>query len=82
MAQFLRSDPTLEAEELEAARREVYRAKRSTLLNLRQSGMLSEEGYEQLIAELDGAMDAEAEATWEEGEELEAPHTEPLPPDA
>ena len=57
LAELLRGNPTLQAEELEAARREVYRAERSALLGLRQGGMISAEAYERLTAELDAAYD-------------------------
>ncbi len=59
LADLLRSNPALQAEELEVARREVLHAERSTLLGLRRSGLLSEEAYEQLTAEIDAASEAE-----------------------
>lgn len=54
----LQQAPTLEADELVTARREELRAQRSTLVDLRRDGVISEETYEQLGAEVDVALDA------------------------
>jgi CPA1 family monovalent cation:H+ antiporter len=53
--------PLLEAEELETARRESLRAQRSMLANLLRDGVVSEETYEGLVAEVDLALDAGAD---------------------
>jgi CPA1 family monovalent cation:H+ antiporter len=53
----LQQAPTLEADELVAARREELRAQRGMLANLRRDGVISEETYEQLGAEVDAALD-------------------------
>jgi len=52
----LRADPALEAEELDLARQELLRAQRSTLLDLRRDGVISEEVFEKLVAEVDAAL--------------------------
>ncbi len=51
--EVLNAEPTLKAEELKAARREVLRAQRSALLSLRRNGVISNESFEKLAAELD-----------------------------
>ena len=51
--EVLQSVPELEAEEIDTARRELLRAERSALLGLRQDGIISEEVYEELSAEVD-----------------------------
>lgn len=50
--------PTLEAEELETARREGLRAQRSMLANLVRDGVISDETYEELVAEVDVSLEA------------------------
>jgi monovalent cation:H+ antiporter, CPA1 family len=55
----LQSDPTLEAKELDIARRELLRAQRSALLGLRHDGGISEEIFEKLAADVDSALGAE-----------------------
>lgn len=54
--EVMTSDPTMEAEELETARREYLRAQRSAIHSLRRDGMISDEAYAQLIAEVDAAI--------------------------
>jgi CPA1 family monovalent cation:H+ antiporter len=71
-SEALRADPALEAEELERARRELRRAQRSALLDLRHEGTIAEQTFDQLGAEID----AELDATQEQQAEPEAP---PLP---
>jgi CPA1 family monovalent cation:H+ antiporter len=53
---LLQSDPTLEAEELDKAWREMLRSQRSTLVGLRRDGAISDEVYEKLTAELDAQL--------------------------
>lgn len=49
----LRADPALEAEELDTGWREMLRAQRGALLGLRRDGVVSEEVFEKLAAEVD-----------------------------
>jgi CPA1 family monovalent cation:H+ antiporter len=51
--EVLRAESALEAEEVDTARREVLRAQRSALLGLRRDGVISEEVFENLSAEVD-----------------------------
>jgi uncharacterized protein YaaQ len=57
--EVLTSDPSVEAEELDTARREALRAQRSSLNSLRRDGVISEENYERLVAEVDAALTEE-----------------------
>jgi CPA1 family monovalent cation:H+ antiporter len=57
--QVLTSDPSVEAEELDTARREALRAQRSALNSLRRDGVITEENYEQLVTEVDAALTEE-----------------------
>lgn len=57
--EVLTSDPSVEAEELDTARREALRAQRSALNSLRRDGVISELNYEQLVAEVDAALTEE-----------------------
>ncbi len=66
MRDLLLADPALEAEELDTGWRELNRAQRSALLGLRRDGVISEETFEQLTAEVDAQMD-ELPALPEEG---------------
>jgi len=54
----LRHAPDLEAAEVATARREVLSAKRSKFTALRRDGLLSAETYDQLVSEIDMALDA------------------------
>ncbi|HLE15506.1 MAG TPA: Na+/H+ antiporter [Anaerolineales bacterium] len=51
-------NPQLEAEELEAARRESLQAQRSTFNTLLQSGVISKETYSELVSEVDAALES------------------------
>ncbi|OGO25853.1 MAG: Na+/H+ antiporter, partial [Chloroflexi bacterium RBG_16_54_11] len=53
---ILLADPVLEAEELDTGWRELLRAQRNTLLSLRQDGVISEETFEQLTADVDAQL--------------------------
>jgi len=59
----LANAPEMEVEQLIAARRESLREQRSTLAGLRRDGVISEETFEELIAEIDLGLDSELE-TW------------------
>jgi len=59
------SDPTVETEELDTARREALRAQRSALTGLLRDGIISEETYTQLVSEVDFAL-TEPNLTWPE----------------
>jgi monovalent cation:H+ antiporter, CPA1 family len=61
MRQVMRDKPTLEAEELDATRRELFRAQRSALLDLRHDGVVSEDVFVNLTAEVDAALAQGAE---------------------
>ena len=58
-------DPSVEAEELDTARRESLRAQRSTLTGLLKDGVISEETYSQLATEIDTAL-AGGTTSWPE----------------
>ena len=56
LRELLLSDPALEAEELDTGWRELNRAKRSALLSLRHDGVISEDVFENLTAEVDALL--------------------------
>jgi CPA1 family monovalent cation:H+ antiporter len=62
----LANAPEMEVEQLIAARRESLRAQRGTLAALRRDGVISDETYEELVAEIDLALDSEVES-WAAG---------------
>lgn len=51
--EVIQSDPSVEAEELDTARREGLRAQRSALIGLMKDGIISEEVYSQLVRGID-----------------------------
>jgi len=53
---ILSAEPELEAKELDTTRRELLRAQRSALLGLRRDGVISDEVYEELTAEIDAVL--------------------------
>jgi len=55
--ELLRVEPALETEELDTTRREILRAQRSAYLGMRSDGLISEEVYENLSAEVDAALE-------------------------
>ena len=59
------SDPAVEAEELDTARREALRAQRAALTGLLRDSVISEEAYAQLVGEVDAAL-AEEHLPWPE----------------
>lgn len=58
----LRDEPALEAEELDTAWREILRAQRSAILGLQRDGVISDDVYEKLAAEVDGVLSEGYEA--------------------
>jgi CPA1 family monovalent cation:H+ antiporter len=54
--------PQLEADEMETSRREMLRAQRSMLGNLRTSGTISEETFDELVTEIDQALTTDRQA--------------------
>lgn len=54
--EVMQSDPTVEAEELDTARREALRAQRSALRGLLRDGVITEESYSLLVGEVDTAL--------------------------
>ena len=56
MRELLLSDPALEAEELDTGWRELNRSQRGALLSLRRDGVISEEVFEKLTAEVDARL--------------------------
>ncbi len=53
---MLLADPVLEAEELDTGWREMLRAQRSSLLSLRQDGVITDDVFEQLATEVDAQL--------------------------
>lgn len=62
----LQSAPGLEADEINTARREELRARRTMLADLRRDGVIADETYEQLVTEVDAALEMSEEA-WAAG---------------
>jgi len=60
----LRSAPVLEAEEMDTARREILRAQRSAFMGLRQDGVISDEVFEELSAEIDMLFESGQDSFW------------------
>jgi uncharacterized protein YaaQ len=58
VSEVLRDAPSIQAEELDTARREALRASRGSLSGLRRDGVVSDEVYQELVAEVDAALDA------------------------
>ncbi len=53
------SDPAMEAEELDTARRDALRAQRGALTGLLRDGVISEDTFSQLVGEVDAALTEE-----------------------
>ncbi len=67
LREVLRATPELEANEMETAQRELIRARRSALMGLRREGVISEDVFEQLVAEIETVADpAQAPAAAED----------------
>lgn len=62
--ELLRVEPKLETEELDTTRREILRAQRSAYLGMRGDGVISEEVYEHLSAEVDAALEENGGPFW------------------
>jgi CPA1 family monovalent cation:H+ antiporter len=54
--EVMKSDPAVEAEELDTAKREALRAQRSALRGLLRDGVITEESYTLLVGEVDTAL--------------------------
>ncbi len=63
----LRQTPELEMQEMITARREALRASRASLASLRRDGVISDDVYAELAAEIDTALQSEDDS-WVEGE--------------
>lgn len=63
--EVMKSDPAVEAEELDTARREALRAQRNALRGLLSDGVISEESYSTLVGEVDAAL-LEENLSWPE----------------
>ena len=61
--EVLTSDPLVEAEEIDTARRESLRAQRAALTSLLRDGIISDDVYVQLVREVDEAL-VEKDAVW------------------
>jgi CPA1 family monovalent cation:H+ antiporter len=61
--EIMKADPSVEAEELDTARRESLRAQRSTLSGLLKDGVITEDTYAQLVSEVDAAL-ARQDVSW------------------
>ncbi len=53
LREILQDEPSLEAKEIETARREILRSQRSSLMGMRRDGVISEEVFEHLVTEVD-----------------------------
>ncbi|PKO14456.1 MAG: Na+/H+ antiporter [Chloroflexi bacterium HGW-Chloroflexi-10] len=62
--ELLRVEPKLESEELDIARREILRAQRSAYQGMRGDGVISDEIFEKLAAEVDTALEGGDEVLW------------------
>jgi NhaP-type Na+/H+ or K+/H+ antiporter len=62
--ELLRVEPALEYEELDTTRREILRAQRSAYLGMREDGVISEEVFENLSAEVDAALEEDGGPFW------------------
>jgi CPA1 family monovalent cation:H+ antiporter len=65
---MLIADPMLEAEELDTGWREILRAQRSSLFDLRRDGVISDEVFETLSSEVDAQLSEGYAAPPDEGE--------------
>ena len=62
--ELLRAEPILESEELDTTRREILRAQRSAYLGMRADGVISEEVFEHLSAEVDATLEEGGGPFW------------------
>jgi monovalent cation:H+ antiporter, CPA1 family len=63
--EVMKSDPAVEAEELDTARREALRAQRNALRGLLRDGVITDDSYTLLVGEVDAAL-MEENLTWPE----------------
>jgi len=63
--EVIATDPTVEAEEIDTARRESLRAQRGALTSLLRDGVISDDIYSQLVGEVDEAL-MENDIAWSE----------------
>jgi uncharacterized protein YaaQ len=75
--EVLIANPQLEAEEIEAARRETLQAQRSTLNALLQNGVISDDTYSELVAEVDAALNSPS-GSWPETFRYMRPENKPV----
>ncbi len=68
--ELLNQHPVLQAEELEDAKREGLRTQRATLATLLRDGVISERTYEELLTEVDTALEQPSDLV-ENGSPLE-----------
>ncbi len=68
--ELLLSDPALEAEELDTGWRELLRSQRGALLGMRRDGVISEDVFEKLTAEVDARLSEGYQPPSEENETL------------
>ncbi len=59
--ELLRDHPELQTEELEDARREGLRARRAVLAAMMSDGLISEQTYDELVSEVDTALEGDVE---------------------
>jgi hypothetical protein len=64
---LLQAEPALEAEELDKGWRELLRSQRSALLGLRRDGVITQEAFEKLAAEIDNQLLAGSPSFLEDG---------------
>jgi CPA1 family monovalent cation:H+ antiporter len=62
--ELLRVEPALESEEMDNARREILRAERSAYLGMRRDGVISEDVFEKLSAEVDAELEGSGGPFW------------------
>jgi monovalent cation:H+ antiporter, CPA1 family len=65
----LKSEPSLESEELDLAQREILRARRSAYTGLRRDGVISEEVYSALVSQVDADLEPRHEEMVEPAQE-------------
>jgi monovalent cation:H+ antiporter, CPA1 family len=81
LREILRAEPALGRKEMDTARRELLRSQRSSLLSLRRDGIISDEVYDELTAEIDAVLVGErmSRPAAPEEDRLAAPADEPSP---
>lgn len=76
----LRAAPKLEAEEIDTVHRETLRAKRSALLGLQHDGVISEDVFNELAAEIDTSLISEGNPVKALASTEETPGAQAKPP--